>query len=157
MREVIRPYTRISLKAISKALNGIPIVDVESLLVGLILDGKAKGRIDQVNGVLIKEVERGVQGGGGGSGGGDDGSGEEGEENESEEPNSSSGGGTSGRDAVDGAGGDKALSSVPALPIWGKGSVELRTFSAMNDLMGELETLTLAVTASASRTRRQIY
>jgi len=157
MREVIRPYTRISLKAISKALNGIPIVDVESLLVGLILDGKAKGRIDQVNGVLIKEVERGVQGGGGGSGGGDDGNGEEGEGNESEEPNSSAGGGNSGRDAVDGAGGAKALSSVPALPTWGKGSVELRTFSAMNDLMGELEKLTLAVTASASRTRRQIY
>jgi len=155
MREVIRPYTRISLKAISKALNGIPIVDVESLLVGLILDGKAKGRIDQVNGVLIKEVERVIQGGG--SGGRDGGNGEEGEGNESGEPNSSSGGGNSGKDDVDGAGEDKALSSVPALPIWGNRSVELRTFSAMNDLMGELGKLTLAVTASASTTRRQIY
>jgi len=150
MTEVIRPYTRISLKAISKALNGIPIVDVESLLVGLILDGKAKGRIDQVNGVLIKEVDRGVQGGGG------EGHEEESEGNESEEPNSSSGGGNSGRDAGD-ARRDNALSSVPALPAWGTGSVELQTFTAMNDLMGELEKLTLAVTASASRTRRQVY
>ena len=34
------------------------------VLVGLILDGKTNGRIDQVNGVLIKEVESGKEGGG---------------------------------------------------------------------------------------------
>lgn len=56
LRRVIQPYTRISLQAISKELNGIPVRDVESLLVGLILDGKLEGEIDQVAGVLLKQT-----------------------------------------------------------------------------------------------------
>jgi len=59
LRRVIRPYTRISLDAIAKELNDIPVVDVENLLVGLILDGRLEGRIDQVHGVLLKKAEKG--------------------------------------------------------------------------------------------------
>lgn len=39
------------MEAISKALNNIPVTDVENLLVGLILDGSLDGQIDQVTGV----------------------------------------------------------------------------------------------------------
>ena len=53
LRRVIQPYTRITLEAISKELNDISVKDVESLLVGLILDGKLDGEIDQVDGVLL--------------------------------------------------------------------------------------------------------
>ncbi len=53
LRRVIQPYTRITLEAISKELNDISVRDVESLLVGLILDGKLNGEIDQVDGVLL--------------------------------------------------------------------------------------------------------
>ena len=60
LRRVIRPYTRISLQAIARELNDIPVADVESLLVGLILDGSLDGKIDQVTGVLLKEEERGM-------------------------------------------------------------------------------------------------
>ena len=74
LRRVIRPYTRISLEAISRELNDIPVSDVESLLVGLILDGKLDGKIDQVAGILLKQEERGIasskQGAGGASHGG---------------------------------------------------------------------------------------
>lgn len=59
LRRVIRPYTRISLPAIAKELNDIPVEDVESLLVSLILDGTLEGQLDQVNGVLLKKAERG--------------------------------------------------------------------------------------------------
>lgn len=59
LRRVIRPYNRISLQAISKELNDIPVSDVESLLVGLILDNKLEGEIDQVAGVLLKKAEVG--------------------------------------------------------------------------------------------------
>lgn len=52
--QVIQPYSRISLQAISKALNGVPLKDVESLLILLILDGRLDGRIDEVNGILYK-------------------------------------------------------------------------------------------------------
>jgi COP9 signalosome complex subunit 2 len=62
LRRVIRPYTRISLLAIAKELNDIPVSDVESLLVSLILDGKLDGEIDQVEGVLLKKAERGSSG-----------------------------------------------------------------------------------------------
>ena len=62
LRRVIRPYTRISLAAIARELNDIPVADVESLLVSLILDGTLEGRIDQVTGVLLKKPERGVVG-----------------------------------------------------------------------------------------------
>ena len=53
----IGPYTKIRLGRISKSLNDIPVEDVESLLVSLILDGKLNGRIDQVNGVLVKQSQ----------------------------------------------------------------------------------------------------
>lgn len=53
----IGPYTKIRLAKISKSLNGIPVEDVESLLVSLILDGKLNGRIDQVGGVLVKQCQ----------------------------------------------------------------------------------------------------
>jgi COP9 signalosome complex subunit 2 len=59
LRRVIRPYTRISLAAISKELNDIPVPDVENLLVGLILNGALEGQIDQVQGVLLKRAEKG--------------------------------------------------------------------------------------------------
>ncbi|KAF7731243.1 COP9/signalosome complex subunit Csn2 [Apophysomyces ossiformis] len=48
MIKLIKPYTRIDLAFVSKQLN-IPVEDVENLLVGLILDEKISGRIDQVN------------------------------------------------------------------------------------------------------------
>eukprot|EP00970_Alexandrium_tamarense_P017778 scaffold11234_cov142-Alexandrium_tamarense.AAC.1 len=63
------PYTRIRLERISKDLNGIPIEDVESLLVSLILDEKLEGRIDQVSGILVKTNQS--VGGGGASSRGD--------------------------------------------------------------------------------------
>lgn len=53
----IGPYTKIRLARISKSLNGIPVEDVESLLVSLILDGRLNGRIDQVGGVLVKQAQ----------------------------------------------------------------------------------------------------
>ena len=59
LRRVIRPYTRITLQAIARELNDIPVTDVESLLVGLILEGSLEGTIDQVTGVLLKKEERG--------------------------------------------------------------------------------------------------
>lgn len=59
LRRVVKPYTRISLEAISRELNNIPVEDVENLLVGLILDGSLDGRIDQVSGVLLKKAEQG--------------------------------------------------------------------------------------------------
>jgi hypothetical protein len=68
LRSVIRPYTRMSLAAISKELNDIPVADVENLLVGLILDRKLDGKIDQVEGVLLKEKSTNDGGGGGGIG-----------------------------------------------------------------------------------------
>ncbi|KAG9289978.1 hypothetical protein G9A89_010284 [Geosiphon pyriformis] len=45
---LIKPYTRIEIPFVSKQLN-IPASDVEDLLVGLILDNKIAGRIDQVH------------------------------------------------------------------------------------------------------------
>ncbi|KAJ3029851.1 UNVERIFIED_CONTAM: COP9 signalosome complex subunit 2 [Siphonaria sp. JEL0065] len=46
--KLIKPYTRIEIPFISKQLN-VPAQDVEDLLVGLILDSKINGRIDQIN------------------------------------------------------------------------------------------------------------
>ena len=57
LQSVIVPYTRISLQYISKSLNGIPVEDVSSLLVSLILDGKLNGKIDQIEGILEKQVD----------------------------------------------------------------------------------------------------
>ena len=61
----IGPYTRIRLERIAKDLNDIPVEDVESLLVSLILDGKLGGEIDQVHGILVKKAwTQGTDGGG---------------------------------------------------------------------------------------------
>jgi hypothetical protein len=38
-------------------LNDIPIADVESLLIGMLLDEELQGHIDRVSGVLYKEKE----------------------------------------------------------------------------------------------------
>ena len=57
LRRVIQPYKRISLQAIAKELNDIPVKDVESLLVSLILQGSLDGRIDQVKGILWQNKE----------------------------------------------------------------------------------------------------
>lgn len=46
--QLIKPYSRIGIPFISSELN-IGEEDVESLLVSLILDGRVKGYIDQVN------------------------------------------------------------------------------------------------------------
>ena len=48
---LIKPYTRITIQYISEELN-IPINEVESLLVTLILDNRVEGYIDQMNQVL---------------------------------------------------------------------------------------------------------
>lgn len=45
--DLIKPYTRLELSFLSKQLN-IEIDEVEEMLVGLILEGKVEGRIDQV-------------------------------------------------------------------------------------------------------------
>eukprot|EP00668_Euglena_longa_P029388 GGOE01036736.1.p1 GENE.GGOE01036736.1~~GGOE01036736.1.p1 ORF type:complete len:473 (+),score=198.08 GGOE01036736.1:83-1420(+) len=53
---LIKPYTRITIQYISEELN-IPMDDVESLLVQLILDNRVDGYIDQMNQVLnLKSV-----------------------------------------------------------------------------------------------------
>ncbi|KAG2234482.1 PCI domain-containing protein [Thamnidium elegans] len=52
--KLIKPYTSIEISFISKQLN-IPTDDVEELLVGLILDERISGRIDQVNSRLVLE------------------------------------------------------------------------------------------------------
>lgn len=46
--KAIAPYTRVTLPYVASELNGIPVADVEDLLVSLILDGKVEGKIDQV-------------------------------------------------------------------------------------------------------------
>lgn len=46
--KAIAPYTRVRLRFLASELNGIPVSDVEDLLVSLILDGKVDGKIDQV-------------------------------------------------------------------------------------------------------------
>ncbi|CAN0023688.1 unnamed protein product [Ascophyllum nodosum] len=51
--KAIAPYTRVKLPYLASELNGIPLEDVEDLLVSLILDGKVDGKIDQVNEVLL--------------------------------------------------------------------------------------------------------
>ncbi|KAI6012541.1 PCI domain-containing protein [Pisolithus orientalis] len=45
--DLIKPYTRLELSFLAKQLN-VEIADVEELLIGLILEGKVDGRIDQV-------------------------------------------------------------------------------------------------------------
>jgi len=45
--DLIKPYTRLDLTFLAKQLN-VATQEVEELLVGLILEGKVEGRIDQV-------------------------------------------------------------------------------------------------------------
>lgn len=52
---VLEPFTRISLAALAKFLNDIPIAEVESLLTRLILKGSLEGSIDQIDMVLYKK------------------------------------------------------------------------------------------------------
>jgi hypothetical protein len=59
LRRFIRPYKRISLSAISTALNDIAIEDVENLIVNLIVDGSLDGLINRTDNVLLKRVEYG--------------------------------------------------------------------------------------------------
>jgi PCI domain len=59
LRRVIRPYTQISLAAISVALNDVSVTVVENLLVSLIQDGSLEGSIDLTHGILVKRAERG--------------------------------------------------------------------------------------------------
>ncbi|KIS02210.1 COP9 signalosome complex subunit 2 [Cryptococcus deuterogattii 2001/935-1] len=50
--DIIKPYTRLELDSLADKLN-IRRNEVESLVVSLILDDKIKGKIDQVNGILV--------------------------------------------------------------------------------------------------------
>ncbi|ORY31403.1 PCI domain-domain-containing protein [Naematelia encephala] len=50
--DIIKPYTRMELDYLAKTLN-ITRAETEGLVVTLILDDKVKGKIDQVNGLLI--------------------------------------------------------------------------------------------------------
>ncbi|KAL7417744.1 PCI domain-containing protein [Mrakia frigida] len=54
--DLIKPYTRMELKWLGRQLN-VGTDEVEDLLVNLILDGKVKGKIDQVAGRL--DLDRG--------------------------------------------------------------------------------------------------
>ncbi|KAJ3388431.1 COP9 signalosome complex subunit 2 [Lobulomyces angularis] len=49
---LIKPYTRIELSFIERKLN-VSVEEVEDLIVGLILDEQVKGRIDQVDQILV--------------------------------------------------------------------------------------------------------
>ncbi|KAG8906076.1 hypothetical protein FRB99_007664 [Tulasnella sp. 403] len=53
--DLIKPYTRLELSFLAKQLN-IDKDEVEEILIGLILEGKVEGRIDQVGGRL--ELDR---------------------------------------------------------------------------------------------------
>ena len=128
--KVIGPYERISLKAIARELNGIPTEDVESLLVALILDGRLKGRIDQVDGVLLKNPEAGSSAAAGGT--------------------SSGGAGTTSGDGADGAGGGAGTASSGAHHGFGSSgaaAIEMRNYDAIDALSSALEDLTAAVTS----------
>ena len=144
LQEVLRPYTRITIEAISKKLNGIPLGDVENLLVTAILDGKLDGRIDQVNGMLLKntsDMNGGVSGGGGGT-----------SEMETKEGGTTGGGGNGmNPSANDGNGFGADSDGNNTIPAWGENSVSVRTCAAMENLMEQLESVTMAVTASNSR------
>lgn len=120
--KVIGPYERISLKAIARELNGIPTQDVESLLVALILDGRLKGRIDQVAGVLLKTPEAGsTAAAGGGTGSSGDGAG--------------------------GAGGSASSSAPLGFGSSAAAEIEMRNYDAIDALASALEDLTTAVTS----------
>ena len=58
--ELIKPYTSVRLPFISSQLN-VPEKDVEALVIHLILDGKVKGKVDQVNATLQLQGAGGVE------------------------------------------------------------------------------------------------
>lgn len=63
--DMIKPYTRLKIDFLADVSSGhspsdaddktlsIPMSDVENLVVSLILDGRIKGKIDQVNGIIV--------------------------------------------------------------------------------------------------------
>lgn len=126
LMRTIGPYTRIRLARIAKELNGIPVEDVEGLLVSLILDGRLRGRIDQVRGIFI--VEKKLLGN-------EDENGAEGSEAVS----------SSGDNADSSGGGAGKAAPLEAV------SVEARSIEAMDRLTAALELLTSAVTNVGSK------
>lgn len=59
--KLIQPYTRIRIPYVSKQLN-VPEADVEHLLVSLILDGRIRGSLDQVNQLLeLEDRQQGTE------------------------------------------------------------------------------------------------
>ncbi|CAD6574711.1 MAG: hypothetical protein TREMPRED_001210 [Tremellales sp. Tagirdzhanova-0007] len=50
--DIIKPYTRMELDFLAKTLN-VSRAEAEGLVVSLILDDRIKGKIDQVNGLLV--------------------------------------------------------------------------------------------------------
>uniref|UniRef100_A0A7S3L0Y4 PCI domain-containing protein n=1 Tax=Amphora coffeiformis TaxID=265554 RepID=A0A7S3L0Y4_9STRA len=54
LHRLVQPYSRVKLEFLADALNKIPVQQVESLLVRLILDGSLHARIDRTQGVLLK-------------------------------------------------------------------------------------------------------
>jgi len=57
MLKILSPYTKIRIPFVSQELNITP-KEVEDLMVGLILDSKIRGRIDQVNQLLELETSK---------------------------------------------------------------------------------------------------
>jgi len=57
MLKILSPYTKIRIQFVSQELNIAP-KEVEDLMVGLILDSKIRGRIDQVNQLLELETSK---------------------------------------------------------------------------------------------------
>ena len=165
LQKVIGPYTRISLTAVARELNGIPVEDVESLLVGLILDGKLDGRIDQVGGVLLKSADGPGSGGGGSTNPSSSATAAAGASVGVSVPSSSSGSaarsGAAGNDTASAVGGG-GVEGVRGGPLddgefnggstssWGESSAEARGTAALDRLAGALEQLTAAVTCAGA-------
>ena len=122
----IGPYTRIRLSRIAKDLNNIPLADVESLLVSLILDGKLDGRIDQVRGILVKSSQNA-----GGEGSGVS--------------------GTAGSSSNMGSSSAANNNKASATKMHGDGSLESRNVSSIMQLTAALENLTSVVTKVGSK------
>lgn len=144
LQQVIGPYTRISLKAIARELNGIPVSSVESLLVSLILDGKLNARIDQVQGVLLKSLERDSSTatvGPSPSPGGDASAGD-------------AGAGTSMSPNATAVAGGGIATGKPAWMGMEGNTIEARNCIAIDQLTIALETLTTAVTSVGTKSNK---
>jgi len=124
--QVVQPYTRISLQALAKELNGISIKDVESLLVPLILNGKLQGRINQVEGILVKTVDFGSM--------------SKASANAAEESRGSA-------NAKDGKEKDKENK----MALLGANTIAFRNMDAIENLMSEVEKLTSAIASAANQ------